>query len=161
MTKVSYKEAVNKHKIRTSLLENLNFTKLTGLAGPDVNEYISFMKSIGFKDIISYEYERNVFLHQLCTIEKKLKIEFGDINDSKINNTRFYDLDYCCTIDSLNLNWLNKIDNYLLTLAVRGLGYDYTISTFKDNCINDGFKYKFEKYCDTSPMLCILKTKVN
>lgn len=119
-----------------------------GLGGPSINEYIKVLKELGYKDIILFENDYEVFKKQ-----KKQKPQCVLLFDDILNHLGedgFYDFDFCSTIKKVE-PWMPQIvatPKYSLTFSLRGTGYNGTISTFK--------KYseaKYIPYHDTSAMI--------
>ena len=119
-----------------------------GLAGPSVNEYIAILKELGYKDIILFENDYDVFRKQ-----KRQKPDCDLLFDDILNHLgqdAFYDFDFCSTIKKVE-PWMPQIitiPNYSLTFSLRKEGYNGTISTFR--------KYteaKYISYYDTSAMI--------
>lgn len=158
MTKETYKDAVNKRLVRDKLFKQVKLKRVVGLGGPDINDYYQNMKNRGFNDIKSYEKDKLVFLYQLSQ-NPRIQLEFGNINEIKPDSNVFYDLDYCCTIMSVDTKFLNQIDNFIATFSVRGIGFDKTKKIINNKLKQTGYKYKVVTYTDSSPMLCLLKIK--
>lgn len=130
-------EIKNKTKVRDFILEQMNVcgyyyeSKIVGLAGPNINEYLDWCSSHGFINPVIYENDNDVFLHQIKQLKKPVTLINGNINnvDPNLDNT-FYDLDYCSTIIPL----FNKIDkfnkNYCMTFSLRPIGENETLKIF-------------------------------
>lgn len=159
MTKLDYNNALEKHKVRNKAFSYINNNKIIGLGGPNINEYIDFLYNNGFNNITIYEQNRKTFIHQLNILKSKnITIINDNINSCVIDNTIFYDLDYCCRMDSLDLDWIHKIDNFLITVSYMYSTIDKSLALFFNNkSLNNNYSYKVFKYFDTSPMLSILK----
>lgn len=52
---------------------------IVGLAGPDINNYISSCKKLGFKEIEVWENDLNTVFHQLKQLKHAVRFRMGDI----------------------------------------------------------------------------------
>ena len=176
MTKENYLNAANKHAVREFLFSYFKLKNIIGQAGPNVNEYISWCKSKGYKDIEIWENTPNVMLHQLAQLKQPVRMRFGDILQSDPDRIHtLYDLDYCCTVRYMKEHIAKFNDNFIMTFA-RRITDKETISTFfearKEDIISSIdmispirhtiFKtnkstYIYAPYRDTSNMCCIAK----
>lgn len=188
MTKLNYLDAINKHKTRDLVFNrfrkysNIKSTNsIIGLAGPNINEYIKNLRDKGFNKIQVFENNKDILLNQLgkLTDQYELGYTFGNINNCPIVNNTLYDLDYCCTTKYIDFNLLNKLDNYILTVSLRGYGLERTLQDYADNVYKIPYvtksinrkgychvmryntKISLYKYRDTSPMLTIIKLKTH
>lgn len=177
MTKVSYIKAANKKAVRKFLFSHYKKSKIVGLAGPDINEYIAWCKSQGFQIDEIWEKDPTVMMKQLTEIRNgsEFKFCFGDINDTVPNKDKtVYDLDYCGCVSTLYSAVLKFKKNAVMTFALRGVGTDTTIETFfktrkekiqsmvtkqtplKHISIRTNMgRYIAAPYFDTSPMISI------
>jgi hypothetical protein len=179
MTKETYLDAANKHAVREFLFSYFKFNNIVGLAGPNINEYIKWCKSKGYKDIEIWENTPTVAMHQLMKIKHPVRMRFGNILDAEPNRVKtLYDLDYCATVYTLEKHITKFKDNFIMTLSTRA-GIEFTINEFfkarKEKIIssinkfspinhtifttNNNGKYIFTPYRDTSAMCCIAKIK--
>jgi hypothetical protein len=178
MTKSSYKQANKKKLVREFLFSNFLNRKIVGLAGPNINEYINWCKSKGYKEIEIWENDLRIFIPQLAilNVDEPVDMKFGDILYSEENENVLYDLDFCTTIKTLKEHVKNFKDNFVMTFAIRAVGYEKTIKEFfsirkekilkslektspiKHLIINTPQgKYIAVSYFDTTPMCCIAK----
>lgn len=151
----SYIYAPNKRAVQQIALRS-GHKKLIGLGGPNIIEYLQVVKQLGYKEVIVFEnnakvYQEQVFAKPDCTLR------YEDI----IQNLRFkafYDLDFCCTIRTIEdfLPIITKLENYALTLSLRGIGISTTVSTFRK--YSEAF---YIKYVDTSPMITFFNNPKN
>lgn len=169
---------LNKLKVRSLIMSKVhNCDSIVGLAGPDINNYIDWCNSYKFKNILIYENDRNTFLHQVKNIRKKAKIVYGSITETEPNKENtFYDLDYCCTINSIAPHFARFKKNYSITLSLRSIGAQKTLHKFlyynnAQILMYDTFEtpvkhtiitttegeYIYTQYFDTSPMCNISK----
>lgn len=180
MTKLNYKEATNKKIVRNKLLPLYReFKKVVGLAGPDIDDYISnIKKELGNEVSIEiWENNNRILLIQLLNLSNPASIKIGDINNIIPQHSIFYDLDYCCRIHSVKNAVIKFKENFIMTFSIRGVGYIQTVKDFfkfrkeiilvhyeKDNMnyfITSNGTYIAVKYFDTSPMCCICKLPIN
>jgi hypothetical protein len=180
MTKHSYKQADRKKAVREFLFSNFLNKKIVGLAGPNINEYISWCKSKGYTEIEIWENDLRVFIPQLAIldVQEPVDMKFGDILYSEENENVIYDLDFIGTIKTLKEHVKNFKNNFVMTFAIRAVGYEKTVKEFfslrkemilksvertsplKHLIINTPQgSYIAVSYFDTTPMCCIAKIK--
>jgi hypothetical protein len=179
MTKSSYKEAKNKKAAREFIFSHYNQPKIVGLAGPDINEYISWCKSVGFQVDEIWEKDPRVMMKQLTDMkhDNPMKYHFGNINNTMPDrNDTVYDLDYCGCVTTLYDSVIKFKKNIVMTFALRGVGAEKTISSFfttrnekivtrtnKSKPVNhisiktNQGRYIVVFYFDTTPMLTIAR----
>ncbi len=124
-----------------------------GLGGPDINRYIGVLRDLGYRDITLFENNPKVYEKQ-----KRQKPNCDLIFDNILNHLGhevFYDFDFCSTMRKIEPYMLQIIRSpqYSLTLSLRGMGYEDTISTFR--------KYtdaKYISYFDTSAMITFFQS---
>jgi hypothetical protein len=177
MTKSSYKEAKNKKAAREFVFSHYQQPKIIGLAGPDINEYVSWCKSNKFEIDEIWEKDPRVMMKQLTDIklDSITKYRFGDINNTMPDRTdTVYDLDYCGCVETLYNSVIKFKKNIVMTFSLRGVGAEKTISSFfskrnekiearvnKSKPVNhisiktNHGKYIVVPYFDTTPMLTI------
>jgi len=179
MTKETYLNAANKHAVREFLFSYFKFNNIVGLAGPNINEYIKWCKSKGYKDIEIWENTPEVAIHQLMSIKYPVRMKFGNILEAEPNRIKtLYDLDYCVTARYMKEHIIKFKDNFIMTFS-RRIKDAETISTFfearKEKVIksielhkpfhhthyhtDNGSRYIFVNYHDTSNMCCVAKIK--
>lgn len=177
MTKASYKEAIRKKAVRKFMFSHYKNSKIVGLAGPDINDYLGWCKENGFEVDEIWERDPRVMMKQLTDIKEDMvfKYRFGDINNTFPNKDKtVYDLDYCGAIHSLVSAVVKFKKNAVMTFSVRGVGVEKTIEIFfkerKEKVISrsnktkpvkhisiqtDRGKYVVAPYFDTTPMISI------
>jgi hypothetical protein len=181
MTKLSYKNATEKKEVRDflfSLFAKHHFNKIVGLPGPDINDYISFCKSHGYKKFKMYEMDANILKKQLRKIKThRASLIHGDI--IKANADRkdvLYDLDYCVTVRYMKEHIEKFNNNFIMTFSRRIKDIETITSFFqaKDEEVisivtkfyprehkiyktDKGNEYIYINYRDTSNMCCIAK----
>ena len=186
--KKTYNDSKNKKIVREFILTEyilikFSLEKIIGLPGPDIKDYLKYLKSKGFKEFELYEnnsdqwYKQIFKLHSSRIFKSKISYLGKDIlHASYINKNVFYDLDFCASVRYLQ-NHIKKFkSNFIMTFSYRGVGLQYTIDTFfkcREEKIldtqelnsplkhtifttNNG-KYIFVKYYDTSAMCCFAK----
>lgn len=179
MTKTSYKEAKNKKAAREFIFSHYSQPKIVGLAGPDINEYVSWCKNNGFEVDEIWEKDPRVMMRQLTDMkhDTPIKYRFGDINNTMPDRKdTVYDLDYCGCVKTLYDSVMKFKQNIVMTFAIRGVGVEKTISSFfskrkekvetrvsKSKPVNhisiktNQGKYILVPYFDTTPMLTIAR----
>jgi len=176
--KKTYIASSNKHAVREFLIQRFQFESIVGLAGPDINEYLTYLESKGCKEFEIYENNSSVALAQLSRIKSKSKIALicGDILKANPNKQNvLFDLDFCASVRFLTEHIAKFKNNFIMTFSTR-IGVQETIDTFfkarKERVIssvdesspmphtiyttNNG-NYLFIKYYDTSAMCCFAK----
>jgi hypothetical protein len=178
MTKGTYKDAKNKKKIRDFLFSFYTTKSIIGLPGPDIGDYIKFLKDKGYSDIELWENNISVLGHQLTQIKTPLVIKFGNILNAVERKDTLLDLDYCATVRSLKDHVKKFKSNFIMTFSLRAVSYKETTTTFfksrkeKVKSVTEFTtpfkheKYKTDKgtyiiatYRDSSPMCTIAKIK--
>lgn len=177
MTKTTYKEAKQKKAVRQFMFSHYKKSKIVGLAGPDINDYLTWCKSNGFEVEEIWEVDPRVMMKQLTDIKEDMmfKYRFGNINDTIPNKDKtVYDLDYCGSIHTLLSAVIKFKRNAVMTFSVRSIGVEKTISTFfkerREKIISrvnktkpvkhisietNAGKYIVAPYFDTTPMISI------
>jgi len=177
MTKESYINATNKQAVREFLFSYFKYTSIIGLAGPNINEYVKWCISKGYKDIEIWENTPNVLMHQMMQSKHPVRMRFGNILEAEPDRVKtLYDLDYCATVYTLDKHISKFKDNFIMTFSLRA-GAEFTIKEFfkarkeriisyveKQNPIKHTLfttskngKYIYTPYRDTSSMCCIAK----
>lgn len=178
-TKQSYKNAVRKKAVREFLFSFFDEKNIVGLAGPDIQEYLEWCKQKGMVNIELWENDPNVMFNQLMKLPKNSKVSynFGDIINANSSPDTLYDLDYCCTVNTIR-NDIKKFKNekFVMTFSIRAVGEDATINQFfrgrREKIKNveeksTPFRHRIFKtvfgtyiaapYFDTTPMISIAK----
>lgn len=178
-TKATYLDATNKHAVREFLFSFFKYNNIIGLAGPNVNEYINWCKSKGYNNIEIWENTPDVAMHQLMNIKHPVRMRFGNILEAEPDRINtLYDLDYCVTARYMKEHISKFKDNFIMTFS-RRIKDAETVKTFfksrKEKVItsiemynpfhhtfyetNNGSRYIFVNYRDTSNMCCVAKIK--
>lgn len=179
MTKVSYKDADKKKAVRQFLFSHYKKSKIVGLAGPDINDYIKWCKDNGFEVDEVWERDPRVMMRQLTDLKHDLnfKYRFGDIDNTDPNKENtVYDLDYCGSMKTLFKSVMKFKKTAVITFSLRGYGTEKTLKDFfrsrKEKVIHQTTKMKPMKhivitttegkyiatpYFDTTPMLSVAK----
>jgi hypothetical protein len=182
INKIDYSKSYKKKLVQNIVFNDFKergIKKLVGLAGPNITDYLSLVKSKGIKQAEIYERDYTNLIYQMQDFRPSIKttVKYQDILHADVQEGVIYDLDFCCTIDSAEEHIKKFKKNAIITLALRGVGLIPTLEKFCE-LVND-FKssiqlnvYKtenfkmhvlhFEKisytvyhYCDTSPMIVI------
>jgi len=183
--KLDYSQSYKKKQVQKvvfSEAKQLGIKKLIGLAGPNITDYLSFVKSKGFKQAEVYEIDFTSMLYQMRDFQPPIqtKVLYQDIYHAPVYQDVIYDLDFCCTIKYASPHIKKFRDNKsIITLALRGVGLKETIKSFcklvsklkpdiKLNVlVNDNYKkhiiifnedviYTLYEYRDTTQMLTII-----
>lgn len=177
--KHSYKDAVRKKEVREFLFSFFDEKNIVGLAGPDIKEYLEWCKQKGIVNIELWENNPNVMFSQLMKLPKNSKVSynFGDIINANSSPDTLYDLDYCCTVNTVR-NDIKKFKNekFVMTFSIRTVGEENTINEFflgrheKINSVEEKSSpirhkviktvfgtYISARYFDTTPMMSIAK----
>lgn len=133
MTKASYKEASNKRIAREFLFSFYNKSAIVGLAGPDINEYLKWCKSMKFDKVELWENNSQVMLKQLSSIKTSLPVsyKFGDIVNAENDKRTLYDLDFCSNICSL-YSHIKKFreEKFVITFSNRPMSVEKSVDLF-------------------------------
>ena len=177
--KHTYIDAANKHMVREFLFSFFKYSAIVGLAGPNINEYIKWCKSKGYKDIEIWENTPEVAIHQLMNINYPVRMRFGNILEAEPNRIKtLYDLDYCVTARYMKEHMVKFKDNFIMTFSRRIKDVE-TVKTFfttrKEKIIasmqsthpfnhtyydtDNGSRSIFVNSRDTSNMCCVAKIK--
>lgn len=160
-----------------SFFKHMQLSKIVGLAGPNIQEYIEFCKSQGFTEFEIYEMDSLTAIHQLASINDKVTLKLTDIlNANPDEPNTFYDLDYCVTGRYMTQHMAKFQHRFIMTFSTRGVSVKETMERFfkaRDEKVigvdyprypfpaveyytNKG-KYLQLSYKDTSPMMCLAK----
>ena len=179
MTKQTYIKAERKKKVREFLINQFYFNSVVGLPGPDINEYISYMRSKGCTKLELYENDRDMMIKQLVRLsedEDHIKFIYGDIIKARPNKANtLYDLDFCASVKFLQEHIKKFQDNFIMTFHIR-IGMKKTLDLFFGarneeilwtrkisnpfphmQFTTDKGKYLFVTYHDTTTMCCFAK----
>lgn len=175
-----YSDRKNKRQVRDFLFSffvDLQLRKIVGLAGPDIQQYMQYCKSKGFEEFEIYEKDAATVLHQLVNLDDKAVIKFKNILEANPDEEEtLYDCDFCGTIKTHKEHVSKFTDRFIMTFSGRSSKKD-TIKTFfavrkeriiKERCYespiphtiyrtDNGGRYIFTSYYDTSTMYCIAK----
>jgi hypothetical protein len=178
MTKYTYINASNKHNVRNFLFSYFRFNSVVGLAGPDINDYLKWCESKGYKNIEVWENEPSVMLKQLSEVKTPVRYRFGNILDASLSDNVLFDLDYCVSVRYMKEHLQKFKNNFIMTFSTR-IGVQETFDKFfqfrgetiigqtdfdgpglKNKMIGTNLgMYLFITYFDTSAMCCIAKIK--
>lgn len=176
-------QSTNKRIVQKEIFSNLKKRKLSkviGLGGPNITNYLLLLNSFNVEQAEIYEYDISKLALQLKNYKPVIKSEvlFGDVFYAQPNQSdTFYDLDFCCSIKNARTHVQKFTKNVCYTLSLRPIGFEQTIKEFaklidgtKKPLLtfiesNDGFKsYRLKTdskkfmcyvYKDTTPMLTI------
>jgi hypothetical protein len=135
MTKSTYKDASNKHRVRELMMAITKVYrpkgKIVGLAGPDVEDYIKWCNSHDYTDIDVYEMNFQVMIHQIKTFGyvQPINIHYSDISKAPYKSGVFYDLDFCASVKCLEEAIYKFRRHFMMTFSTR-IGIHETIDKF-------------------------------
>lgn len=135
-TKTDYSMSVNKRAVQNAIFNSFThkFNKVIGLAGPNITDYLWFMKQNGVKSAEIYEKDISQLAIQMNDFIPVIdsKIQFGDIIQAKAHEPKtLYDLDFCCSINNASQH-IQKFSNdvAVTTLSIRPVGFMRTLLKF-------------------------------
>lgn len=136
INKIDYTNSYRKKEVQKLVYQDIKkqgFTKLIGLAGPNINSYLQFVKQYGIKQAEVYENEYVNMLYQMRDFQPPIKttVNYQDIYYAPVYQDVLYDLDFTCTIKNADLH-LKKFKHAkaIITLSLRGVGVKETIKKF-------------------------------
>jgi hypothetical protein len=179
MTKSTYKDAKNKKAVREFIFSHYVYNKIVGLAGPDINDYITWCKSKGYSDIEIWEQDPVVMMKQLSEVKTGVSFKYGNILNASVSSRGVvYDLDYCATIKYMGEHLKKfKETKFVMTFALRYSEKETIKKFFRDRgeaivCseqvtspllhtryVTNNGTYLYAKYRDTTPMCVFSKIK--
>lgn len=134
--KTTYKQSINKKAVQECVFnyfKKYNLKKLIGLGGPNITDYLKFIKSKGIKQAIIYEFNFEQLMLQMKDYTSVIpcQVIHSDINQAKANTSDvLYDLDFCCSAITA-IPYIKKFKkNAVFTLSMRPLSKKITIDTF-------------------------------
>lgn len=143
----TYDNALFKREVQNIALQSHN-PKIYGLAGPNAEIYLEYLKKKGFSNITLFENNYNTFFEQ-----KRKKLDCRLIHDdirNQLGKDAFYDYDFCCNITTVE-PWLPEMlqaPEYAMTFSIRGIGEEETLRVFRKYADSHYIRYR-----DTSPMI--------
>lgn len=151
--KLSYKNSVMKREVQDYIYKRVRNSHIIGLGGPNAKDYSRILHEKGFEKIILYENDWKVFEKQILD-PPDCKLVYDDVLNH-LGHNAFYDLDFCCSILSIEhaLPDIVELPEYSLTVSIRPVGIEKTLDIFKQ--YEKDFTYVI--YKDTSPMIVIYK----
>lgn len=148
--KDDYSLSFNKRAVQSLVFKSYKerkIKKLIGLGGPNIRQYLLFLKSQGIKHAEIYEYDISKMAIQLSKYQPVIEsqIKYQDILNAEPNRPdTLYDLDFCCSIKSAANHVYKFTDNVIITLSIRPIGLNKTISEFAklvDRTTNPEFEW--------------------
>jgi hypothetical protein len=183
MRKLDYSKAYRKKLVQNVVFEDFKqrgMTKLVGLAGPNITDYLSFAKSKGIKQAEVYERDYVNLIYQMQDFRPPISttVKYQDILQADVHEGVIYDLDFTCTIKNAAPHIKKFKKNAMITLALRKIGLMPTLKKFcklvsnlkpeiklnvelnpnyKVHLLNfENVSYTVYQYHDTTPM-CLIK----
>ena len=107
-------------------------SKLVGLAGPNITDYLSFVKSNGIKQAEIYEKDYVNLIHQMKSFKPPIEttVLYQDVYHADVYQDVIYDLDFCCSIKNAAPHIKKFKSNAIITLALRKVGLMFTLKKF-------------------------------
>lgn len=183
MRKTDYSKSYKKKIVQQIVFSDMKqrgMSRLIGLAGPNITDYLSFAKSMGIKQAEVYERDYVNLIYQMQDFKPPIAttVKYQDIYTADLYQDVLYDLDFCCTIKNAEYHIKKFKNNAIITLSLRGVGLKPTVKRFCklvsklkptitfDVKVTDAYKqhtvffdklqsYTLFEYRDTSPMLTI------
>ena len=154
MRKLSYTNSIKKREVQNKILPFVSNGRVCALGGPDIDEYVSLLKTYGFGDITIFENDKVILLQQLYKFPQGITLMYKNILEH-LNRNCYYDLDFCFSIQKImpRLKKIVSLQEYSLTLSVRPIGTEKTVAIMKE--YDPDIKYM--TYQDTTPMITFYK----
>jgi hypothetical protein len=135
MKKLDYSKAYRKKLVQDVVFNDFKergINKLVGLAGPNITDYLSFVKSKGIKQAEVYERDYVNLIYQMSDFKPPIKttVKYQDILNAIVQENVIYDLDFCCTIKNAAPHIKKFKNNAIITLALRKIGLMPTLKKF-------------------------------
>jgi hypothetical protein len=162
-----------KKDLQRKLFRDIKADSLYCLGGPQIKDYLGLYHS-DIKHIYSYENDNGTFIQQnLVELDPRVKLVHASIITAPVDMKAFYDLDFCCVIESA-FETIHKFRDcrFMVTLSMRTKGgaertksgffeaVEETIQTeIGDIIITDKNNYLQTNYRDSSSMFTIFKLK--
>jgi len=154
--KSDYTLAKNKKAVQNDIFKRAqkkNFTKVVGLGGPNITQYLQFLKSYGIKHADIYENDRFHILLQISSFKPVIssKVHFEDITNAQVKQEKtLYDMDFCCSVVTVTESIKKFKDNSIFTFSIRPMGIESTINEFFKSMRNNAkpkitYNYKVNK----------------
>lgn len=154
--KSDYTLAKNKKAVQNDIFKRAqkkNFTKVVGLGGPNITQYLQFLKSYGIKQADIYENNRFHILLQISDFKPVItsKVYFEDILNAQENEEyTLYDMDFCCSVATVRDSVKKFKDNSIFTFSIRPFTIESTINEFFKSMRNNAkpkitYNYKVNK----------------
>jgi hypothetical protein len=134
--KTDYTTSHNKkivQKIIYKRFKKKGIKNLIGLAGPNISNYLSFVKSMGIKMANIYEKNPTQLLLQILDYKflMRTSVKFEDIFQANPHlKDTVYDLDFDCSILHVKRHIKRFVNNAIITLAIRPVGLELTLKMF-------------------------------
>ena len=126
MSKLDYRARVpEKRRVRDFLFSFFHYSKIVGLAGPNMNEYIEWCVSKGFKEIALYENDPKAAVVAFTYLTKKNLacitggFHLSDISKASHQPFTVFDKDYCGIITSFKEEILRIKKGTIMTFSRR------------------------------------------
>lgn len=158
MKQPNYNKKLLKRKYQEKFFSQVkNKNCFIGLCGTNPEGYLRIIKKCRFKKTILFDIEQKN-LQKLTPITADLWLYNEDINNNLDQTGSFYDLDYCCCINTIQkyLSKIMKIKEFTLTLALRPISEEKTLKIL--NSYGRNFMYRVYREGGT-PMMILYFSK--
>lgn len=142
--KTTYVNSYKKKKVREVVFSKAlkkDIKTVIGLGGPDIDDYLNFLKKMGITKAEVYEKDPINIMFQLQNFAKIIptQVIYGDIINAPFRQHVLYDLDFTCTLNKI-IPYLEKFKrNAIITVSLRGCIVEKELEKFRD------LMYKFDK----------------
>lgn len=154
MRKTDYSKSYKKKLVQQIVFSDMKqrgLSKLVGLAGPNINDYLSFAKEMGIKQAEVYERDPVNLIYQMQDFKPPIKttVKYQDVYTADVYQDVLYDLDFCCTIKNAEEHIKKFRNNAIITLALRGVGLIPTLRRFSKILTGYSRPFIFENFYET------------
>jgi hypothetical protein len=151
--KKSYTECPRKAFIKQLVYPNYShLDRVEGLAGPNIVEWVHWMRKNHFKRLFSWEHDTKTLTTQALSLKengiKAVRLRQGDILNAEVRNDTFYELDFCGPMESFIPHIRKFTDNVMFNVTLRPgpkkFNEDGEIGTYKKEAIAMFFRERNE-----------------
>ena len=153
MKQPDYNKKLLKRKYQEKFFNQVKNKKIfVGLCGTNPEGYLRIIKRCKFKRIALFDIEEKN-LQKLTSTTADLWLYNEDINNNLSYINHFYDLDYCCCINTIkkHLPKIMKIKEFTITLALRPVSEEKTLEIL--NSYGRNFMYRVYREGGTPMMI--------
>jgi hypothetical protein len=127
---------IEKREVQKMIFPLIKKKKIVTLAGPNMISYIKLLPKC-IKEVEIWENNKDIMMHQVASFPAlngmPVSYNYGDIIDAEVKKSAFYDLDFCCTVLTVE-DHLRKFKDcaFSATFSNRWVSVDRTIELFLD-----------------------------